>query len=444
MKFLRHAVLTLSLFILAPRASAQFGGKAGFSEAFKPDLLPRDMTMIVETLKLEDWQRPIVQSLLEDYQDSFKTGTDAIREKMINSAKTQKNGGAKDMRSLLAPIEAWIPEKERLYEDLMSSIKTQLGPNQQERWPQFERAVRRARSLDDSDLSGEGVDLISIIRQMQLQQSVLEAAQPALDQYEITLDAALIARDKQITALLPKFTDAMETMDMQTGSTLQGQIMVVRVAVRDIQDDSIEKITMMLPAPFAQDFRTRALSQGYREVFQPDPLSSFFAAVLNLNDLTSEQKTGIQALLKTWDEEFTVLQTRMLETTRADEPKKASRKILASAAKKAAKDGSTTPEVPPDLLIPLRNEKNQLVQKTRESVLQLLTQDQTDRLAAGIPGLRPPPPTSQPPMIGQPNKSQKSGANDKQAPATGTADQAPNPEAAGNLDVPPPPPGTVE
>ena len=427
MKFLRPAVLTLSLFILAPMASAQFGGKAGFSEAFKPDLLPRDMTMIVETLKLEDWQRHIVQSLLEDYQDSFKTGTDAIREKMINSAKTQKNGGAKDMRSLLAPIEAWIPEKERLYEDLMSSIKTQLGPNQQERWPQFERAVRRARSLDDSDLSGEGVDLISIIRQMQLQQSVLEAAQPALDQYEITLDAALIARDKQITALLPKFTDAMETMDMQTGSTLQGQIMVVRVAVRDIQDDSIEKITMMLPAPFAQDFRTRALSQGYREVFQPDPLSSFFAAVLNLNDLTAEQKTGIQALLKTWDEEFTVLQTRMLETTRADEPTKAKRKLLANAAKKAAKDGSTAPEVPPDLLIPLRNEKNQLVQKTRESVLQLLTQDQTDRLAAGIPGLRPPPPTSQPPMIGQPNKSQKSGANDTKAPATGTSDQAPSP-----------------
>jgi len=76
--------------------------------------------------------------------------------------------------------------------------------------------------------------------------------------------------------------------------------------------------------------------------------------------------------------------------------------------------------------------------------LQLLTQDQTDRLAAGIPGLRPPPPTSQPPMIGQPNKSQKSGANDKKSPATGTAGQAPSPEADGNLDVPPPTPGTVE
>ncbi|MSR33682.1 MAG: hypothetical protein EXS12_02610 [Phycisphaerales bacterium] len=440
MKFLRPTLLALAFLILTPITSAQFGGKAGFSEAFKPDMLPRDMSMIVETLKLEDWQQPIVQSLLEDYKDSFKTGTDAIREKMINSAKKQKTGGgAKDMRSLLEPIEAWMPEKEHLFADLMSSIKSQLGPNQQERWPQFERAVRRTRSLDDSDLSGEGVDLISIMRQMQLQQSVLEAAQPAMDQYEIALDAALIARDKQISALLPKFTEAMETMDMQKGSSLQGQIMVVRMAVRDIQDDSIEKITLMLPAPFAQDFRTRALSQGYREVFQPDPLSSFFAAVLNLNDLTAEQKTEIQALLKIWDEEFTVLQTRMLETTRADEPTKSKRKLLANAAKKAAKDGSTAPEVPPDLLIPLRNEKNQLVQKTRESVLQLLTQDQTDRLAAGIPGLRPPPPTSQPPRIGQPPKAEKSGDNQTNSPKSGPSGEAPPPDADGNNDAPPTP-----
>ena len=175
MKFLRPAVLTLSLFILAPMASAQFGGKAGFSEAFKPDLLPRDMTMIVETLKLEDWQRPIVQSLLQDYQDSFKTGTDDLKEKMVESAKQQKNGGAKNMRGLLEPIQNWLPEKARLFEDLMSSIQSQLGPNQKERWPKFERAVRRARSLDDSDLSGEGVDLIAILQQMQLQPIIQNA-----------------------------------------------------------------------------------------------------------------------------------------------------------------------------------------------------------------------------------------------------------------------------
>ena len=443
MKFLRPAVLTLSLFLLAPMASAQFGGKAGFSEAFKPDLLPRDMTMIVETLKLEDWQRPIVQSLLQDYQDSFKTGTDALKEKMVESAKQQKNGGAKNMRGLLEPIQNWLPEKARLFEDLMSSIQSQLGPNQKERWPKFERAVRRARSLDDSDLSGEGVDLIAILQQMQLQPTIWEAAQSAVDQYEIALDAALIARDAQITALLPKFSDAMENMDLQTGGNLQSQIMVVRVVVRDLQDDAIEKITLALPAPYAQDFRTRALSQGYREVFQSDPLSNFFAAVLNLNDLTAEQKTAIQSAQTTWDGAFSALQLKMLDTTRSEEPQKAKRKTISNAAKKAAKDGTTPPEVPPDLMIPLRNEKNKLVQDTRESVLKLLSEDQTDRLAAGVPGVRPPPPSTTPGMYQNAGKPKNKSDAKKPAPGPGSDGEAPPapPEGAqGGANTP----GTVE
>lgn len=440
MKFLRPAVLTLSLFILAPMASAQFGGKAGFSEAFKPDLLPRDMTMIVETLKLEDWQRPIVQSLLQDYQDSFKTGTAALKEKMVESAKQQKNGGAKNMRGVLEPIQNWLPEKARLFEDLMSSIQSQLGPNQKERWPKFERAVRRARSLDDSDLSGEGVDLIAILQQMQLQPTIWEAAQSAVDQYEIALDAALIARDAQITALLPKVSDAMENMDLQTGGNLQSQIMVVRVVVRDLQDDAIEKITLALPAPYAQDFRTRALSQGYREVFQSDPLSNFFAAVLNLNDLTAEQKTAIQSAQTTWDGAFSALQLKMLNTTRSEEPQKAKRKTISNAAKKAAKDGTTPPEVPPDLMIPLRNEKNKLVQDTRESVLKLLSEDQTDRLAAGVPGVRPPPSSTTPGMYQNAGKPQNKSDEKKLAPGLGSDGEAPPAPPEGGATTP----GTVE
>ena len=392
MNRLRTTIVTISL-LLAPVAMAQFGGKAGFSEALKPDLLPRDMTMIVETLKLEEWQRPIVQSLLEDYQISFKTGTDALHQKMQENARKQ-TGGASGVRGLLAPIEAWAPEKERLYEDLMSSIKSQLSENQQERWPKFERAVRRSRSLDDSDLAGEGVDLIFVIRQMQLQPDVVAVAEPALDQYEIALDVALKARDAKITSLLPKFSQAMESMDLIAGANLQDQIILTRIDVRQIQDDSIEKIAAMLPAPHGQDFRTRALAQGYREVFQPDSLAGFFAAVLNLNDLTAEQKSQVQSAQASWNDAFVALQNRMLETTRMEEPKKAQRKTLALAAKRAEKNGTAAPEVPADPMVPLRNEKNKLVQETRESVLKLLSEDQIDRLAAGTPGLHPPPPAS--------------------------------------------------
>lgn len=420
MNRLHATVVTASLLLfapIAPVAMAQFGGRAGFSEALKPDLLPRDMTMIVETLKLEEWQRPIVQSLLEDYQISFKTGTDALQQTMQDNARKQK-GAMNDVRLLLAPIEAWAPEKERLYEDLMASIKSQLSENQQERWPKFERAVRRSKSLDDSDLAGEGVDLIFVIRQMQLPPDVVAVVEPLLDQYEISLDVALKARDAKITSLLPKFTEAMTTMDINTGGNLQDQIIATRIQVRQVQDDSIETIAAQLPAPHGQDFRSRALAQGYREAFQPDALGSFFAAVLNLNDLTSEQRSQVQAIQVTWENAFMALQTRMLETIRVEEPKKAQRKILALAAKRAEKSGGVAPEVPPDLMVPLRNEKNKLVQETRESVLKLLAEDQIDRLSAGTPGLRPPPPPAF-------SKGQAPGATNKAGDTQDTNSNAP-------------------
>ncbi|GDY05128.1 hypothetical protein LBMAG50_12690 [Phycisphaerae bacterium] len=319
---------------------------------------------------------------------------------------------------MLAPIEAWAPEKERHYEDLIASIKSQLSENQQERWPKFERAVRRSKSLDDSDLAGEGVDLIFVIRQMQLPPDVVAVVEPLLDQYEISLDVALKARDAKITSLMPKFTEAMTTMDINTGGNLQDQIIATRIQVRQVQDDSIETIAAQLPAPHGQDFRSRALAQGYREAFQPDALGSFFAAVLNLNDLTSEQRSQVQAIQVTWENAFMALQTRMLETIRVEEPKKAQRKILALAAKRAEKSGGVAPEVPPDLMVPLRNEKNKLVQETRESVLKLLAEDQIDRLSAGTPGLRPPPPPAF-------SKGQAPGATKKAGDTQDTNSNAP-------------------
>jgi len=390
----RHIVLVAPL-LLASLASAQFGGKAGFGEAFRPDILPRDMTLIVDTLKLEDWQRPIVESLIDDYGSSFKTGRDTVQQKMMEIAKTQK-GGAKSVKGLLAPITLWQPEKERLFTDFMDSIKGQLSDVQRERWPKFERTLRRERLLQDSELSGEGIDLITLTKQMELPSDATKVAQAALDEYEVQLDAALIARDAKIDALMPLFSDAMESMEsdgLDKGVALQGQIMQIRIVVRGVQDDSIEKIALALPAPYGADFRQRALAIGYREAFQPDPLASFFQVVLELTDLTAEQKTGITAAKTAWDTQLEGLRERMLQTIREDEPNKPKQKTMAAKAKLAAKQGKTAEQPPVEAMVPLRNEKNRLVQETREKVLALLSPEQKEKMQAGVPGMRPPAPS---------------------------------------------------
>src|SRR5689334_11549394 len=55
-------VATLGFAVPASTASAQFGGRAGFEDAFMPDFLARDVSLFVESLGLEDWQRPILEN----------------------------------------------------------------------------------------------------------------------------------------------------------------------------------------------------------------------------------------------------------------------------------------------------------------------------------------------------------------------------------------------
>ena len=416
---LRRLVLIAPL-VLAPFASAQFGGKAGFGEALKPDIHPRDMTLIIEILKLEDWQRPIVESLLEDYNSSFKTGCDGMREKMTDLAKKQK-GAPQSMKGLLAPITEWQPEKKRLFEDFMSGLKGQLSDVQRERWPKFERTLRRERALEDCDLSGEGVDLVAIVRQMQLPNDAVATAQPAIDEYEESLDKALIARDQRIESLMPRFIEAMESADMTTGVAMQSQIMQARVGVRTVQDESIEKIAAAMPAPYGADFRERALSAGYREAYQPDPLASFFQVVMALDDLTAEQRTAVEAAKSKWDTTLTGLRDRMLQTMRSSEPGKPERTTKAAQARLAAKQGKSSEPAPVDPMVGLRNEKNRLVQETREGVMALLNQAQRDKLAAGVPGLRPPQSQTDPAML---EGSRKPGSKGEGAGKKGDAEEA--------------------
>jgi hypothetical protein len=269
-------------------------------------------------------------------------------------------------------------------------VKGQLSDTQRERWPRFERTIRREHALANSDLSGEGVDLLAIARQMQMPPEAMSAAQPAFDEYEIALDKALAERDARIKSLMPDFRVAMESMDLEKGAGLQTQIVTARITVRQAQDDGIERIAAALPAPYGADFRQRALAAGYKEAFQPDPLASFFQVVDGLDDLTAEQKSGIAAAKSKWEAALASLRDRMLDTIRKDDPNKAARATKSAQARLAAKQGKTAEAPPPDPMVPLRNEKNKLVQETRDAVLALLTAEQKEKITAGIPGLRPP------------------------------------------------------
>ncbi|MGA1265764.1 MAG: hypothetical protein ACO32J_01130 [Phycisphaerales bacterium] len=397
MRTLLALLIVAAPLALASPVAAQFGGRAAMSEAARPDVLPRDLLLIMDTLQLEEWQRPIMESLIDDYNLSFTTGWQQTIERMKQVAMTSKGGSAK---GLMEPIVAWLPEKQKLFTEFMANVKGQLSEVQQERFPKLERAMRREKALADSDLAGEGLDLVSLTRQMELPADAMAAAQPSLDEYELALDAALVQRDAAIDGLVGPLAAAMEEGNPTEGFAIQGRIMQARAGVRDVQDAWIEKLAVVIPAPHGNTFRERALAAGYREAWQPDQLAGFFQAVLAIPSLTEEQRSGIEAIRVTWSGQLADLRERMVAAMREDGPRKPERDAANMAAKRAAKDGGVAPRPAPETIVPLRVERSKLINETRESVKALLTPEQLEGLAAGDPSLRPTPSVPGAPSLG--------------------------------------------
>lgn len=383
-------VLSLPLLAAAP-AKAQFGGAAGFADAFRPDFLDRDMPLFVEHLRLEDWQRPIVEMLLLDYSQSFEAGIERVKNEMRDSqAVLSRTDPEKVMEIILEPISRWDGERRALREDFLLNIKGTLSADQIARWPRFERTLRREKELPKGELHGESVDLYSLFRSLRLPYEIEEPIDALLEQYELELDAALDARRQRIDSLQDGIKEAMASMDFDAGLAATDQIMQTRIAVRNVQDLWIERLTEALPAPHAETFRRNALERGYPKAFRPTAIPRLLESIRQLPDLTDDQIAQLEAIETDFNIALGLLETRIIESIRREQPGEARRKVERMIARRNGESIKREPDADDKLIA----EKNDLVDETRRRILAVLTPEQTGDLPGGVtprlPGGREP------------------------------------------------------
>jgi len=332
----------------ATPAAAQFGGRASFGEAFQPDILQRDMMLMTSSLQLEEWQRPIVEALLSDYMVSFSTGVEALKDKMKaasqEAARSTPADGDAILEKVMKPLDAWRVEKAQMKDKFLSDLRNQLGPQQLERWPSFERALRRERMLSAGDLSGESVDLWAVMGRMQLSSAEEEATRAAIAAYEVALDQALVAREARIKELEPALAEAMRAMNFDRGADLQDQVMTTRIAVRAANDGGIDSIAQALGARGAE-FRQRALEAGYPDVYRTHPVMVLMQQARALDSLTEDQASRIDALMAEFRTACEAEDAKLYDAVRAEEPK-APRKRAQAAAERRAGGASSAPGTP--------------------------------------------------------------------------------------------------
>ena len=354
---------------------AQFGGQAGFADAFRIDFLERDLPLFVETLKLEDWQRPIVESLLQDYQISFTVGIERVREEMRDSSEQIATSREDEvMKIILKPLEAWEGERIQYRDDFLNNVKAQLSGDQLARWPHFERTLRRDKALPKGELMGESIDLFVVVRNMRMPYEIEESVEPVLMEYELELDNALKARQVVMDNLQDEIKDAMADMDFDSGLSAMDQIMSTRVRIREVQDGYITRISEVLPEEWSDQFKMTALGKAYPKVFRPNPIDKMIeSARESTPPLTDTQNAELNEVEADFHAQLAALEERLLAAYRTHEPQSPRRKVQKMLDRR---EGIRNRDTEPTQMDTIAAERNDLISETRRRILAILTPEQ--------------------------------------------------------------------
>jgi len=357
-------------------AHAQLGANAGFIEAFQPDFLSRDMVVFADVLELDEAQQAVLESLLNDYSDSFKLGTEGLKDRM-KAMKDQilAAGDQGAMGVILGPINTWTAEKQKLRERFVENVQAILSDEQVARWPKLEWAMRREKELPRGVLSGESLDLVTIARASEVPPEVMKASAKEITSYESAIDGALADRARQMSESQERIKAALVSNDNSAGLREIELIVAKRVALRDLQEKYIPILATAFGPQYGPPFRDRALREAFPTVYRPSSMIPYFAAARELPGLSADQTTQLNALEAEYSKWYAQWQNNLAQVYRTEEPKKQSEE-----ARRRATQGQANVPKPSDPYRPMHDERDRYDDQTRETICKIVGPDLCEQL----------------------------------------------------------------
>ncbi|MHC4990904.1 MAG: coiled-coil domain-containing protein [Planctomycetota bacterium] len=355
-------------------------------QLLQPELLRRDLRLISEQLELDEAQRSIVEALLRDYEKSFEAEADKMRQRMSElrprdeqseqqrerrreigarfreiftaMREAREQGGdpemlrkleaeAAELRERMGELRPPMPEGEdlqrlresidrlsrewrgdrrRLRGDFMSGVQAVLTEEQLRRWDEFERTLRRLKSLPRSRLSGESVDMLALLRDLGIARNATVDLEMLMDDYARELDAALVRRDEHLEESRTATILAMLERDMQAATAVARHDGAVRAAIVEVNEQYAGTIPTLLDEQQAATFSRRYRERAFPRIFEPTTTKRAFAAALEM-ELEEEVRAAVEALRYEHARDLDSANERLLRITRADEPRRAERQI---------------------------------------------------------------------------------------------------------------------
>ena len=183
-------------------------------------------------------------------------------------------------RQASALRKEWLRNRASLEAEFTESLQVILNEEQLTLWDPFRRQVRRDRALPRGVLSGESLDVNTVVREF----DASEAAAEALLAWEIELDKTLIDRDNTMMEIdLDALVATLENDDKAARDAARSESKVRR-DVRDANLEAIDSIAALLGEQ-GDEFRLAAWKKAFPRVYRQTSFERALDAVRKIEGI---------------------------------------------------------------------------------------------------------------------------------------------------------------
>ena len=282
----------------------------------------------------------------------------------------------------LTLLKQFTQARDRMGDEATGAITAILSEPQLASWDDVQRQIRRMRLLPSGRLQGERTDIMPLTDPITSseQDESAQAIRDVVTSWELDLDAALLQRQAFDETGVFLLLSAMSEMDYEQMLKTLRRRQVKAEAVRDVTDAAIDLIAASLPAEQGEDFRRRAIQNGYDRVFHTTRSQRAITAATELEDLDEELLAAVAALLVDCNLEIAAAGENILAVIRLhDEPREV-RYIERMIERQAGEQRNEQRETDPIRVV--SDERDELDEAYLERLRNLLGEE----LVATLPG----------------------------------------------------------
>jgi len=219
-----------------------------------------------------------------------------------------------------AALDRWSALNLELKQNFVGEVQALLRDEQQSLWLPLERRLTREKTLSRGRLSGESLDLVSMMDQLELEEDVLESLRPLIDEYYRDLHEALITRNDYLERTRRDLQRAMAKGEQSQIEAVESRRIQMHVLVRDVNDQYAELFADRLPVDAGHRFTELYGSLAYPQIYRPTRAQRMFKAARSLIGLNEVQLIAIEDLQDAYLMQLERANRELLDVFRESEP----------------------------------------------------------------------------------------------------------------------------